>query len=248
MAVYKPTTQSNVTPGDVVINNAGNDLSVETTTDSGSTKVAGVCAETIASGNAVIVESDGDKVIVNVAAGTARDEYLITYTVAGQAIGVASWQKGVFGIARSNVGTPAAGQCYATIGHSASWIDVDPSISTFQLNNETGSLIAAGKAVYLATTGSLEIALASNAAVGTALARGVTTESIADGAAGTVMFLGKLVTGTWATGDRNKPVYLSTTGDMTVTRPAAEAIISIVGFVMDTDAIFVNPSLDYTYG
>ena len=246
MAVYKPTTQSNVEPGFVVIVNAGTDNSVQTTTDSGSTKVAGVCAETVASGNPVIVESDGDKVIVNVAAGTARGQKLITHTVAGQAIGVNEWQKGVFAIARSDVGTPAAGQCYATVGHSASWIDI--GASEFQLNNETGSLIAAGKAVYLATTGSLEIALASNGAVGTALARGVTTESIANGASGGVMFLGKLVTGTWASGDRNKPVYLSTSGDMTVTRPAAEAIISIVGFVMDTDAIFVNPSLDYTYG
>jgi hypothetical protein len=247
MAVWKPTVQSNVIPGDVVIFDADNDNSVETTTDASSPDVAGVCSETIASGNPAIVESDGDLVIVNVAAGTARDQYLVTHTVAGQAIGVDTWQEGIFARARSSVGTPGAGQCYAVV--NIGWSSgIDPNNTEYQLNNETGALIAAGKAVYMATTGSLEIALASNAATGTALARGVTTESIANGATGGVIFHGSLVTGTWATGDRNKPVYLSTTGDMTVTRPAAEAIISIIGFVMDTDRIFVNPTLDYIYG
>ncbi len=476
MSVHKPTARSNVNAGDVVVTDVDNDTSVLTTTTASSQDVAGVCAETITSGNPVIVESDGDFVTVNVAAGTARGQWLVTHTVVGQAIGVDLWRKGAFGKALSNIGTPAAGQCYATVsigwqenehlhmvpgttaetthhgralsadvdslpassvlhmtdfsatgtasgevvamavnsgidpilqntgtfvtpsqteyaarfpsggawtdgidaqtifvadddaiyigavatfsqlevllttpanvdaqptfhyyntalawveffpydgtagfrqdgtiewksGNFTNWkSDYDPgaadgsagyyikitrtrntmattpvptTIKTLEptpfgwnstgdlsvndiaiagtltaaiaaltptLNNNTGVLIAAGKAVYMATTGSLEIALASNAAVGTALVRGVTSASIANGASGAVVFVGPVVTGTWAGGERGFPIYLSTAGDMTVSRPAAEAIISIIGFVLDTDTIYVNPTMDYIYG
>ena len=115
MAVYKPTARANVTAGDVVVHDVDNDNSVITTTVAGAESVAGVCAETIASGNPCIVESDGDFVTVNVAAGTVRGQFLVTHTVAGQAIGVPSWRVGVFGYTRSDIGTPAAGQCYAVI-------------------------------------------------------------------------------------------------------------------------------------
>jgi len=123
MSAFTPIAQSSLASGAVVVFDPDNNNSVKTTTTSGATNVAGVCISAATVGNPVNVRSDGDLVIVNVAAGTARGEWLISHTVAGQAIGVATWQKGVFGYARSNIGTPAAGQCYAVISVGASWID-----------------------------------------------------------------------------------------------------------------------------
>ena len=66
MAVYKPTARANVTPGDVVVHDVDNDNSVITTTEASAENVAGVCAETIASGNPVVtyqVTDTGQKLL-----------------------------------------------------------------------------------------------------------------------------------------------------------------------------------------
>ena len=116
MAASTPTARTAIAQYDVVIEHvATNDLSVGTTTTEGDHRVAGVAAEAAAIAETLIVQSDGDKVIVNVLGAVSRGDWLITSTTAGKAIAASGWQHGVFARARSDSGTPGAGTCYCTV-------------------------------------------------------------------------------------------------------------------------------------
>jgi len=108
---WTPTARSNVSAGDVVVIDADNDNSVETTTTQGASKVGGIAAETVASGNDVEVDTEGMYILVNVTTAT-RGQYLVTSTTAGKAVGVAAVTAGVFGVAMTSA---SAGQCRAFV-------------------------------------------------------------------------------------------------------------------------------------
>jgi len=113
-ASYNPWTTVNLSAGDVVVYDSGTNNAVKTTTTQGDPTVAGVAYASASAYQQVMVRSDGDLVVTNVTTATAG-QWLITSTTAGKAVGVDTWQKGVFGYARTSAGTPAANQVYASI-------------------------------------------------------------------------------------------------------------------------------------
>ena len=111
---FRYTVQSNVTTGDVLIFSAVTAYGVETTTSSAALNVAGVSTETRTSGQKADVSFVTGRATVNVTSATAQ-QWLITSTTIGKAVGVDDFQAGVFGRAITSAGDPAAGQCYAQI-------------------------------------------------------------------------------------------------------------------------------------
>lgn len=109
---------------------------------------------------------------------------------------------------------------------------------TFTAKNITGSTIALGKAVYIsgASGSDTTIALADNSAAATMPAFGITKESIANNATGTVVLGGSFTginTTTFSEGD---VLYVSTSGDLTATKPTGTALIQNIAKVAKSAA------------
>ena len=103
----------------------------------------------------------------------------------------------------------------------------------FTAKNDTGSTIAAGKAVYVsgAVGNDTTIALAANTSASTMPAFGITKESIANNATGVVVLAGTLTginTSSFSEGDE---LYVSTAGDLTDTKPTGTALIQKIAKV-----------------
>ena len=103
----------------------------------------------------------------------------------------------------------------------------------FTAKNVTGSTIAAGKAVYVsgASGSDTTIALASNTSASTMPAFGITKDAIANNASGVVLLAGSLSginTSTFSEGDE---LYVSTSGDLTATKPTGTALIQKIAKV-----------------
>lgn len=103
----------------------------------------------------------------------------------------------------------------------------------FTALNNTGTTIALGKAVYVsgAQGSDTTIALADNSSASTMPAFGITKESIANGATGVVVIGGLLAgvnTSSFSEGD---VLYVSTSGDLTDTKPTGTALIQNMGKV-----------------
>lgn len=109
---------------------------------------------------------------------------------------------------------------------------------TFTAKNITGSTIALGKAVYIsgASGSDTTIALADNSAAATMPAFGITKESIANNATGTVVLGGSFTginTTTFSEGD---VLYVGTSGDLTATKPTGTALIQNIAKVAKSAA------------
>ena len=103
----------------------------------------------------------------------------------------------------------------------------------FTAKNDTGSTIAAGKAVYVsgASGSDTTIALASNTSASTMPAFGITKDAIANNASGVVLLAGSLSginTSSFSEGDE---LYVSTAGDLTATKPTGTALIQKIAKV-----------------
>lgn len=119
--------------------------------------------------------------------------------------------------------------------------------SVQQITNNSGAIIPNGTAVRVSggAGSKLAVVLADNSTVtGATAVLGVSTQSIAIGADGYVTTYGlvhDVNTSAWSPG---APLYLSTLGQMTTTRPANGRIVQL-GFVVSpnatTGSIYVNP-------
>jgi len=103
----------------------------------------------------------------------------------------------------------------------------------FTAKNITGSTIAAGKAVYVsgASGSDTTIALAANTSASTMPAFGITKDAIANNASGVVLLAGSLSginTSSFSEGDE---LYVSTSGDLTDTKPTGTALIQKIAKV-----------------
>lgn len=103
----------------------------------------------------------------------------------------------------------------------------------FTAKNDTGASIAAGKAVYVsgASGSDTTIALAANTSASTMPAFGITKDAIANNATGVVVLAGTLAginTSAFSEGDE---LYVSTSGDLTDTKPTGTALIQKIAKV-----------------
>jgi len=104
---------------------------------------------------------------------------------------------------------------------------------TFTAKNDTGSSIAKGKAVYIsgASGSDTTIALAANTSASTMPAFGITKEAIANNSTGAVVLTGTLSginTSSFSEGDE---LYVSTSGDLTATKPTGTTLIQKIAKV-----------------
>jgi hypothetical protein len=114
--------------------------------------------------------------------------------------------------------------------------------------NDTGSTLSKGKAVYItgydSATGLNEVSLASNASAASAEAIGLIYADIASAASGRCLINGwfeSVDTSSFSVGDM---LFLSTSGDLTATEPAATSYsqyVATVGEASTTGQMFVSP-------
>jgi hypothetical protein len=116
-AAYNFYATTSITAGDVVVWDGSTAYAVKTISEASSVYVAGVSAQSVSSGNNCVIRQDGGRVAVNVTGSVdpATNPYLITSSTTGKAQGVSAFQSGIFAIAITSDGTPAAGQVYASV-------------------------------------------------------------------------------------------------------------------------------------
>ena len=103
----------------------------------------------------------------------------------------------------------------------------------FTGTNITGTAIAKGKAVYIsgAQGNDTTIALADNSAAATMPAFGITKEEIANNASGVVVLAGTLASINTVAYSEGDELYVSTSGDLTDTKPTGTALIQKIAKV-----------------
>lgn len=124
----------------------------------------------------------------------------------------------------------------ATYNDSTDTLSLEGRALFLNVYNDTGSTLSKGKAVYItgydSGTGLPEVSLASNASAASAEAIGLVYADIASAASGRALISGwfeEVDTSSFSIGDE---LYLSTSGDLTATDPAPNAIsqrIAVVG-------------------
>ena len=121
-----------------------------------------------------------------------------------------------------------------TFANLASSISVGSTTELqFTGTNITGSTIAKGKAVYIsgAQGNDTTIALADNSAAATMPAFGITKEEIANNASGVVVLAGTLASVNTVAYSEGDELYVSTSGDLTDTKPTGTALIQKIAKV-----------------
>ena len=103
----------------------------------------------------------------------------------------------------------------------------------FTGKNNTGSTISKGKAVYIsgAVGNDTTIALADNASASTMAAFGIVKADIANGASGIVVMSGSVSSINTASFSEGDELYVSTSGDLTTTKPTGTALIQKIAKV-----------------
>ena len=103
----------------------------------------------------------------------------------------------------------------------------------FTGKNSTGSTISKGKAVYIsgAVGNDTTIALADNASASTMAAFGIVKADIANGASGIVVMSGSVSSINTASFSEGDELYVSTSGDLTTTKPTGTALIQKIAKV-----------------
>ncbi|QDP57766.1 MAG: putative tail fiber-like protein [Prokaryotic dsDNA virus sp.] len=103
----------------------------------------------------------------------------------------------------------------------------------FTGKNNTGSTISKGKAVYIsgAVGNDTTIALADNASASTMAAFGIVKADIANGDSGIVVMSGSVSSINTAAFSEGDELYVSTSGDLTTTKPTGTALIQKIAKV-----------------
>lgn len=103
----------------------------------------------------------------------------------------------------------------------------------FTGKNNTGSTISKGKAVYIsgAVGNDTTIALADNASASTMAAFGIVKADIANGDSGIVVMSGSVSSINTASFSEGDELYVSTSGDLTTTKPTGTALIQKIAKV-----------------
>jgi hypothetical protein len=103
----------------------------------------------------------------------------------------------------------------------------------FTGKNTTGSTISKGKAVYIsgAVGNDTTIALADNASASTMAAFGIVKADIANGDSGIVVMSGSVSSINTASFSEGDELYVSTSGDLTTTKPTGTALIQKIAKV-----------------
>lgn len=110
--------------------------------------------------------------------------------------------------------------------------------SVITCRNDTGSTIAKGKAVYISgvVSSTPTIALADNSSSSTMAAVGVTQDSIANSADGSVVIFGELDTIDTSSFTAGDTLYVGTSGDLTSTKPTGTALIQNIAACIKVSA------------
>lgn len=125
----------------------------------------------------------------------------------------------------------------ATYDDNLGTISLEGRALYLHVYNDTGSTISKGKAVYVSgydsTTGLPEVTLADNTSASTAKAVGLISDDIASAASGKALVYGwfeEVNTLSYNAGDR---LYLSTSGNLTNSTPAASAESQFIATVLE---------------